>query len=178
MSDLLPCPFCGCKADIIDENQANPFIVYCRNCHITTLNCKTYEDAENAWNNRIKNDDFEEYKEKHKKQIEDYEFAWDEGYREGYKAGVTECEPYMNCWISVKKQLPKHNENVLFYVPDPLSKIIRVGYILPEFSRGEVYRGIPAFWFVDDSENTAYAEDDVTHWMPIPKLPKEDNNNE
>lgn len=52
MSDLLPCPFCGCKADLIDENDAHPYKAYCRNCRISTPNCRTYEGAEKLWNNR------------------------------------------------------------------------------------------------------------------------------
>jgi hypothetical protein len=89
MSDLLPCPFCGCKADLIDENLPHPYMAYCRDCRIQTPNCSTHEGAEKLWNKRTLNE-FDEYKEKNKKKLEDYEFAWDEGYREGYKAGIKE----------------------------------------------------------------------------------------
>lgn len=76
----------------------------------------------------------------------------------------------MSKWISVKDRLPPEEKNVLFYVS--LYSIIRVGYIIPKINRGEVAHNIPAFWFVDDSENTAYAEEDVTHWQELPAPPE------
>jgi hypothetical protein len=75
-------------------------------------------------------------------------------------------------WISVKDRLPPECENVLFYVPSKAMKIIRVGYIIPEINRGNLIDGEIAFWFLDDSENTAYSEKDVTHWMTLPEPPK------
>lgn len=75
-------------------------------------------------------------------------------------------------WISVKDNLPKPENNVLFYVPSKSAKIIRVGYIIAEHKRGKLIDGEIAFWFVNDSENTAYSEKDVTHWMPLPERPK------
>lgn len=78
---------------------------------------------------------------------------------------------FYNKWISVEDGLPKEECNVLFYVPSQAALIIRVGYIISEEHRGELPDGIKAFWFVDDSENTAYAEKDVTHWMPLPEPP-------
>lgn len=79
----------------------------------------------------------------------------------------------MSKWISVKDKLPKYEENVLFYVPSASATIIRVGYVITEGFRGEVSDNIEAFWFVDGSENTAYAREDVTHWMPLPERPED-----
>src|SRR5947208_834135 len=53
MTDLLNCPFCGCKADMIDENLDYPYMVYCRECRASTQNFSTYEEAEYSWNVRV-----------------------------------------------------------------------------------------------------------------------------
>ena len=57
MIELLPCPFCGGKAELYGINNSNPFIVYCTNCGVEMGNEKdflTYQAIE-AWNTRIPN---------------------------------------------------------------------------------------------------------------------------
>lgn len=51
MSDLLPCPFCGCNADIIDADDG--FQAYCRDCRAMPQAANTYELAVKAWNTRV-----------------------------------------------------------------------------------------------------------------------------
>lgn len=54
MDELLPCPFCGGKAELHGINNSNPFIVYCTNCGVEMGNEKdflTYQ-AIDAWNTR------------------------------------------------------------------------------------------------------------------------------
>jgi Lar family restriction alleviation protein len=48
---LKKCPFCGCKADIIDCD--NGFYCYCRDCRASTRVVSSYEEAEKEWNKRV-----------------------------------------------------------------------------------------------------------------------------
>lgn len=51
MNDVLKkCPFCGCNADIIDDEYG--FNAYCRDCRGSIRPEFTYEDAVKAWNTR------------------------------------------------------------------------------------------------------------------------------
>lgn len=68
-------------------------------------------------------------------------------------------------WISVEEKMPELKENILFLVGD----IIFLGW-LAEFLHG--------LGFMSDDNNsdkvTSFLVENVTHWMPIPELPKEE----
>lgn len=68
----------------------------------------------------------------------------------------------MQCeWISVKDKLPELFELVLLYIPDDAPfQTVREGFLTP-------YRMWHAALY--DRDYSA-----VTHWMPMPKPPKED----
>ena len=65
-------------------------------------------------------------------------------------------------WISCAERLPEYNKEVLVYN----SGLIRV-YSL---SKGNNWRSDK--W--EDEHGDWQSLDDVTHWMPLPQLPKED----
>lgn len=67
----------------------------------------------------------------------------------------------MSEWISVKKELPAHNKRVLLT------------------NRNEIWVGYRSYDLFETcitvSHSTCYLElGEVTHWMPLPELPKED----
>lgn len=62
-------------------------------------------------------------------------------------------------WISTKNRLPEDGKEVLFC--DGSS--IMVGW----------YNADEEYWELTDADMIAYAVD-VTHWMPLPRLPEED----
>ena len=65
-------------------------------------------------------------------------------------------------WISVKERLPDTQEIVLFcHMVNKDVRSMRTGYMSP-FAPGRFYT------------ISGMGTDTVTHWMPIPKLPKED----
>lgn len=61
--ELLPCPFCGAEANLVDMNTEKdqcfiPYWVQCANClkcedMPMTAEYKTKEEAINAWNTRM-----------------------------------------------------------------------------------------------------------------------------
>lgn len=69
----------------------------------------------------------------------------------------------MSNWISVKERLPKTYVSVLVYIPNEKPfPTVREGF----------YAGDKKGWyaFCHDEKH-----DDVTHWMPMPEPPEEDN---
>lgn len=48
-SELLPCPFCGGKAKVMQSH--NPYVI-CENCHVSTPMFSWKQDAVAAWNRR------------------------------------------------------------------------------------------------------------------------------
>ena len=70
-------------------------------------------------------------------------------------------------WISVEDDLPCNHEDMIFET-NPLEKDTVI--VLVRFSYGGVSleymhcRGYKQEW--------AWSEDDITHWMPIPNVPK------
>lgn len=65
----------------------------------------------------------------------------------------------MGKWISTKDRLPEDGKEVLFYGDSS----VMVGW----------YDANNECWAVTASDMIAYPED-VTHWMPLPRLPEED----
>lgn len=57
-------------------------------------------------------------------------------------------------WISVNDRLPDEYENVLTYGERPSYDVVYVNRLI-------------------DKENGEWLYDGVTHWMPLPKIPKE-----
>lgn len=62
-------------------------------------------------------------------------------------------------WISVKDRLPKNNETVLAYAVD-----YHYEAFIARYNKGE--------WFDDEIAHNPKIDDYVSHWIPIPKLPK------
>lgn len=58
-------------------------------------------------------------------------------------------------WVSVKDRLPDEAENVLTYAARPFYDVVYVNRLI-------------------DKKNGEWLYDGVTHWMPLPELPKED----
>lgn len=68
-------------------------------------------------------------------------------------------------WISCKDKMPNDNEIVLFcYVSDNGVKSVQYGY-------HQTIKGIGSSW-AKPSGGWQYADNDVTHWQPIPEPPK------
>lgn len=79
----------------------------------------------------------------------------------------------MSKWNDCNTCVPQYDERVLLYVPDRCSSHILIGYIIHPSHRGKDLDGNQYYWFADESENTAFLIDEVTHWMPLPGLPNE-----
>ena len=80
-----------------------------------------------------------------------------------------------NEWISVKDRLPKKNGKYLCYTPCLIS-----GIGIFSFAKNLKKVGINDFmfrksgWYAYDSEQGYYEIFNITHWMPLPEPPKED----
>jgi Lar family restriction alleviation protein len=60
-SELLPCPFCGCEAEIYSATQRRPcangiiqghWVVDCTKCNASIEFCRSPKDAQAKWNTR------------------------------------------------------------------------------------------------------------------------------
>ena len=68
-------------------------------------------------------------------------------------------------WISVTERLPDHSENVLVRVTDSFGNVVlEDAYLLAQYIAGDGW--ILEMWPGIEGPN-------VTHWMPLPELPKE-----
>ncbi len=76
----------------------------------------------------------------------------------------------MSEWISVKDRMPDVEESVIAY-SKTVDRVF-VGYYDLEYS----FRtdSIEPMWYLDGARGRSYAfTAKVTHWMPLPELPKE-----
>lgn len=72
-------------------------------------------------------------------------------------------------WISVKDKLPSIGEEVLAYVP--LDGQIFVGHCIKPYWRKDQY-----VWQITTAmKQTKTMTKKVSHWMPLPERPKEEN---
>ncbi len=75
--------------------------------------------------------------------------------REAIAAMVNNAPTVRNAiWISVKDRLPEEYENVLTYGARPFYDVVYVNRLI-------------------DKKNGEWLYDGVTHWMPLPPLPEE-----
>ena len=65
-------------------------------------------------------------------------------------------------WIPVSERLPKFDKSVLFFIPD--AETVTQGY------RWRT----PLGWRWSTEEDALFEQSKVTHWMPLPEAPKED----
>lgn len=65
-------------------------------------------------------------------------------------------------WISVDERLSQDYEEVLVYIPCES----RVG-IASRRTLAEIYE----YWYCSDN---VYSNSEITHWMPLPEPPKEE----
>lgn len=67
-------------------------------------------------------------------------------------------------WISCKEKMPEDNTSVLFvYVSENGVKSVHYGY-------HQTIKGLGSSW-AKPSGGWQYADDDVTHWQPLPEPP-------
>ncbi len=74
-------------------------------------------------------------------------------------AALEEIEQLKNPWISVEDELPPFHKEILFYVNDQLG-----------IMKGEFYRNSHKFKSYFKYTEAVFYKDEVTHWMPLPKL--------
>lgn len=74
----------------------------------------------------------------------------------------------MNEWISVKDRLPSQGKHVLAYSLDPLNK----GCFRAYWS-GDIYYPSWNCYPIGSNASDGLVFD-ITHWMPLPEPPKED----
>ena len=79
--------------------------------------------------------------------------ATEEAYKRGYEAGKPK-------WISVTERLPGEFISVLVCIPSEAP--------LPMVKEAYLANG----WWV--TKMAIFKQEDITHWMPLPEAPKED----
>jgi hypothetical protein len=70
----------------------------------------------------------------------------------------------MSEWINVNDRLPNDRDYVLTFSDDLIDT--QMFYI------NDIARGKNKHWYFSDNSND-WIDDNVTHWMPLPKIPNE-----
>lgn len=105
-----------------------------------------------------------------------YSIAYD-AFLDGYKAAMdqlADVDKVMNSsnnsngWISVKERLPEEGEEVLVF-GQYLNDIPKVLGVRSRYKGDQDWK-----YTWEGSDEWVYRENDVTHWMPLPKPPKEE----
>ena len=73
-------------------------------------------------------------------------------------------------WIKCRDLMPEDRTDVLFVANTVTGDVWKHPY--REVMKGHYISGRVSFWFSDDGR--PIHENEVTHWMPMPHLPKED----
>ena len=106
---------------------------------------------------------------------------------ENYVAGAKiaeeikqEIEDLPEAWISVKDRLPEKEGKYLVYINDGRDFIGMACFYLDlhKFNKYEFPNQHRPGWCQYDSEWGDYEVSNVTHWMPLPEPPKEDEREE
>lgn len=82
----------------------------------------------------------------------------------------------LNEWVSVEERLPDKDGDYLAIerVSVGRSMVSVVGFVQKGESASKVdLQGERNVWYLIDSEWGYFSIDSVTHWMPLPELPKE-----
>lgn len=88
----------------------------------------------------------------------------------GTELSMVELVEPENKWIPVTEGLPEHTENVLVLCTDKFANVrLEQAYLLAQYNPEDGW--ILEMWPEKESPN-------VTHWMPLPELPKEVNHGE
>ena len=75
-------------------------------------------------------------------------------------------------WISVKDKLPKINNKYLCVLNNCAISICSFAHNLKKVDKYD-FNTNKSGWYDYDSEWGYYEVSNVTHWMPLPELPKE-----
>lgn len=70
-------------------------------------------------------------------------------------------------WISVKERMPKEGELVLCFPHGTTGKSF-IGFLEENFDEPE-----GTLMFKEEDSCCAFFQQDVTHWQPLPELPKD-----
>ena len=79
-----------------------------------------------------------------------------------------------NPWISPKTALPKDDEDIIFAIYQGPQATDRFAYHIGSLERASShkYDGVDMFWWGFEGW---YRTEDVAFWMPLPELPKKDD---
>lgn len=83
----------------------------------------------------------------------------------------------MNEWISVKDKLPNKKGEYLCYVKSSFGNWMKIASFSTNLEKVDKYdfRGQQrSGWYSYDSEWGYIEHNDITHWMPLPKAPKDE----
>ena len=78
----------------------------------------------------------------------------------------------MSKWVSVKDKLPKKNNDYLCVLNTHTISVCSFAHNLKKVDKYD-FDAKKSGWYDYDSEWGYYEITNVTHWMPLPELPKE-----
>lgn len=105
----------------------------------------------------------------------DIHTATEQAYRNGYEAGKRDAEAK---WIPVTERFPETYEKEPDWSVTVLFRTIRGNIHSGYRNIGRPQKSFydddwtPPYW-LDESEDLYFEEDEVTHWMPLPTPPTE-----